>query len=122
MEWLRILLLPALVQVIDGDTVRQRGTTIRLQGYNTPELHGQCPDEERLARRAKARLEALVREGAFVVLNPGRCGYGRRCGSMILNGKDVGDILISEGLAEPYRCVDNHCPRRRSWCPREASS
>ncbi len=116
MEWLRILLLPALVHVVDGDTVRQRGVAVRLQGFNTPEIHGQCESEERLARRAKARLEALVREGAFLVLNPGRCGYGRRCGSMRLRGRDVGEILIEEGLAEPYHCVDNHCPRRRDWC------
>jgi micrococcal nuclease len=116
MDWLRILLLPAMVHVIDGDTVRQHGVSIRLQGFNTPELHAQCADEERLARRAKARLEALVREGATLTINHGRCGYGRRCGSMLLHGRDVGDILIAEGLAEPYVCVDNRCPRRRSWC------
>ncbi len=31
-------------------------------------------------------------------------------------GRDVGAILISEGLAHPYVCGATTCPQRRPWC------
>ena len=37
-----------------------------------------------------------------------RAAYSRR------TGKDVGDILISEKLAVPFKCSDNPMPK--PWC------
>jgi hypothetical protein len=31
-------------------------------------------------------------------------------------GRDVGAILISEGLARSYVCGASSCPPRSSWC------
>ena len=32
------------------------------------------------------------------------------------HGRDVGMILIGEGLARSYHCGATRCPGRRSWC------
>jgi hypothetical protein len=32
------------------------------------------------------------------------------------DGRDVGQILIAEGLAERYACWATACPKRRDWC------
>ncbi len=37
--------------------------------------------------------------------------YGRTLATLTANGRDVGDVLIGEGLARPY-----HGERRKSWC------
>lgn len=120
MGWLKGLMVTGsvgLFTIVDGDTLRlSGGQLVRLQGFNTPELHAECYAERTLAYRAKARLNDLIRQGAILRINPGLCGYGRACGSLLLDGVDVAETMIREGLAEPYVCVGNKCPKRRSWC------
>ena len=45
------------VDVVDGDTIRARGRTIRLVGIDTPEMgnHAHCERERELAARATMR-------------------------------------------------------------------
>jgi nuclease-like protein len=119
----------ASIHVVDGDTVRSGGETYRLVGYNTPEqgTRAHCAQERALASQAKDRLLALV-AGSDVALArvscacpPGTegtsdCNYGRLCGRLKADGRDVGQILIAEGLAERYACWGESCPRRRDWC------
>jgi micrococcal nuclease len=110
---------PSILYVIDGDTIKLKNhQSVRLTPYNAPEIHGKCPDEQRLAVRAKVRLTQLLNEPtAELHLVPGKtCAWGRKCGSITVNGKNVADILISEGLAEPLLCKGNKCPKRRDWC------
>jgi hypothetical protein len=33
-----------------------------------------------------------------------QCNFGRRCGSLSIDGKDIGPILLAEGLPHPYVC------------------
>ncbi|KKZ84563.1 hypothetical protein RPHASCH2410_PC01205 (plasmid) [Rhizobium phaseoli Ch24-10] len=41
----------------------------------------------------------------------------RPFGMLLVDGKDVGSILISEGLAVPFVCGRKSCPPRpRPWC------
>jgi micrococcal nuclease len=121
LEWLKIVLLASSVhvQIVDGDTVRTNdgGPNVRLTGYNAPEVYQpRCVNEKALGEAAKARLHALVKQGAALSISSGACGYGRRCGTMTLNGRNVGDILVSEGLAEPMVCTAGKCPPARNWC------
>ncbi len=115
------------MSVFDGDTVETSEGVFRLVGYNTPELHGDCSEERALARRARDRLRALVTGGAASLRRvpcacpPGTegtdsCNFGRLCGELTVKRRRAGDILIGEGLAEPYHCHGTSCPRRRDWC------
>jgi endonuclease YncB( thermonuclease family) len=116
--------------VIDGDTVRVRGESFRLVGFDTAETGAQarCAYERDLGDRATARLRELIGSAARSELTPVRCAcrpgthgtrdcnYGRSCGTLRADGRDVGRVLIAEGLARPYVCSATGCPRRGSWC------
>ena len=117
------------IDVIDGDTVRFQGATYRLVGFDTPERgdRARCDDERRRADAATARLRTLIAGGnahlerVACACRPGTegtksCNYGRFCGSLSVGGRDVGNILIAEGLAHPYVCGGTSCPKRRPWC------
>jgi endonuclease YncB( thermonuclease family) len=118
------------IDVIDGDTIRAHGRSVRLVGFDAPEsgLRAKCESERALAARATFRLRQLVNGGGLDLelipcsCRPGtegtpRCNYGRACGVLTAAGKDVGAILISEGLARRYVCGRTSCPRREPWCP-----
>lgn len=118
--------------ITDGDTVRLiDGTPVRLVGFNTPEkFEPMCEREGRLGQQATARLRELVQSGKPSVTMvpcacaPGtegtkQCNFGRSCGILRVDGKDVGQTLISEGLAAPFRCSQTSCPPLpRPWCTR----
>ncbi|MBR0681943.1 thermonuclease family protein [Roseomonas eburnea] len=100
------------LRVIDGDTVSVRGEAVRIVGLDAPEIHGRCPAESRLARQAQARLAELLAGGATITRR-GRDRYGR--GLAIVQdaeGRDVAQVMISEGLARPY----DGRGRRAGWC------
>ena len=68
--------------------------------------------QQSAARAAKERLEELLRTSEVKVLESGKEDrYGRSLAHLTANGKDVGAILISEGLARPYQGK-----KRESWC------
>lgn len=120
------------VRIIDGDTVDIRGMTanVRLVGFNAPETwKPSCTAERRVGERATARLRQLVRGATSIEFErvacscrPGtegtdQCNFGRFCGSLFVDGQDVGRILIGEELAVPYRCGRSSCPPRpQAWC------
>lgn len=117
--------------VTDGDTVHVAGeaTGTRLVGFNTPEkFTPQCTKEQQLGERASDRLRQLVAGGdtrltkVACACQPGtegtdKCNYGRSCGTLLVDGEDVGNILIREGLAVPFVCSGTRCPPTpRPWC------
>lgn len=86
----------AVTKVVDGDTIKVPGATVRLIGVDTPE-RGQCG-----YRPAKDRVQSLV-GGRDVVLTAvkGRDDhdrYGRLLRYVSVGGADVGLTLIQEGL------------------------
>ena len=115
--------------VIDGDTISVDGHVYRLIGFDAPETgeRARCPDEARRGKQATLRLRAIVREGNLSLerlactCSHGKegteaCNYGRWCGALRANGRDVSEIMIAEGLARPYVCAAHHCPQRSNWC------
>lgn len=106
------------ISIIDGDTVRQDGYTYRLVGFNTPELHSQCPSEYAMAVAATRYLQRLLDSAKQAHIREVKCNgwnYGRKCGQLILDGQDVASDMLSTALAEPYDCTLG-CPRRKNWC------
>jgi endonuclease YncB( thermonuclease family) len=117
------------ITVVDGDTIKARGRTIRLVGFDALEsgLLARCPRERELAQRATAQLQSLVAGGSLELrmvpcaCAPGTegtraCNYGRACGYLLAYGRDVGATLIQYALARPYICGTTSCPARGSWC------
>ncbi|MFB6418983.1 thermonuclease family protein [Bradyrhizobium tunisiense] len=120
---------PLTIVIVDGDTVRYQSQIYRLVGFDTPERgdKAMCEDERRRADAATSRLRQLIAGGearlerVACACRPGeegtsRCNYGRLCASLAVDGRDVGQILIGEGLARPYLCSGTRCPPRGRWC------
>lgn len=109
-----------VTSVVDGDTVDMACTATgpfraRLTGFDTPEsFQPGCAAEARVARQATQRLRALVAQARSVDATLGGTDrFGRRLVRLSLDGRDVGVVLIAEGLAVPYRGG-----RRIDWCAR----
>ena len=100
--------------LIDGDTAKYNGQTYRLVGYDTPETWmPKCDFEQALGEMATQRARELVRDAGAVnfTILPGKDVYNRGLARIAITGNDLGDILISEGLARRY--VSG---KRKGWC------
>ncbi|MBX9451588.1 MAG: thermonuclease family protein [Mesorhizobium sp.] len=105
---------PAEIRVWDGDSIRL-GTTrqseaVRIFNIDAPEIEGQCAYETDLAQQSKIRLAELLKGRRIEVLRQGTDRYGRTLAAIRVEGRDVGDILVSEGLARTW------AGRREPWC------
>lgn len=100
--------------VVDGDTIRYRGTTIRLADIDAPEVFSpKCASEKALGDRATRRLVELMNDGPFELMRSGGRDtdrYGRKLRVVVRDGRSLADILIAEGLARRWNGA------RRSWC------
>ena len=58
---------PGAIEVIDGDTIRANGRTVRLVRFDAPEagFHARCGNERTLAAKATFRLRQLVSAGGL---------------------------------------------------------
>lgn len=99
--------------VVDGDTMWLQGEKIRLMGYDTPETTTDfCGGaaERRLGDRATERLIQLLNDGDISISRDGVDRYGRTLAKVYLDGRNVGDVLIQEGLARSWP------DGREFWC------
>ena len=81
---------------------------------DTPEIHGACAREINMAKRARDRLAELIPIGTTVELKDIKDDkyLGRIDANVIMaDGRDVGRVLIEEGLGRPYAGG-----RRAPWC------
>lgn len=113
-----------VVGVYDGDTLKVRlpglpdelqPVSVRVRGIDAPEAgsRARCDRERGLADRATAELEALaLRSGAVTFRNLAWDKYGGRIDATVLvNGQDVGPVMIEAGLARAYEGG-----ARQGWC------
>ena len=123
-------LLPQKIFVVDGDTISADGKHYRLVGIDTPESgpRAKCAAEREKAQRASKRLTEIIAGGNLSLDRVScncppntegteACNFGRLCGVLKSNGRDVGLMLIGEGLAKRYDCNAGRCPPKQSWCP-----
>ena len=100
--------------VIDGDTIRIGGQSIRIADIDTPEVRDYaCPAEKALGDRATLRMLDLVNAGPFTLSHWDHRDadqYGRKLRVLSRDGRSLGMTLVAEGLARPWDGA------RRSWC------
>ncbi|WP_332712012.1 thermonuclease family protein [Pelagibacterium mangrovi] len=100
--------------VIDGDTIRIAGQSVRVADIDTPEVRDYaCQEEKALGDRATRRMLDLVNGGAFTLApwgNRDADQYGRKLRVLSRDGQSLGMVLVAEGLARPWDGA------RRSWC------
>lgn len=104
---------PRTTCVVDGDTFWLDGEKVRIADINAPETHGAaCAGERARGEAATRRLIALLNAGPFR-LEAGpreRDRYGRLLRTVTRGGRSIGERLVAEGLAEPWR------GHRGDWC------
>jgi endonuclease YncB( thermonuclease family) len=100
--------------VVDGDTIHYAGLKIRLEDIDAPETYQhKCDSELVLGKRATNRLLELINAGPFELVNRGgrdEDRFGRKLRTIERNGRSLGDMLVTEGLARRWDSA------RRSWC------
>lgn len=100
--------------IVDGDTLWNDGVKIRIADIDTPEIsQPRCAAEKALGERATIRLMELVNAGPFQMQAWPRHDedrYGRKLRVLVRDGRSLGDMLVSEGLARTWS------GRRQPWC------
>lgn len=105
-----------VARVIDGDTFElEGGERVRILNIDTAEMppRSRCAAERDLALAAKARLSEVVGQGRSLQLvreGRDRDRHDRQLRRVRVDGQDVGELLIREGLAQPWR------GRKATWC------
>ena len=101
-----------VVSVYDGDTIRVdidlgfnlwlHNESIRFIGINAPELKGDSRPE---GLKSREWLAAKLPPGTKILLRTekdSREKYGRYLGHIYLDGVDLNEELLKQGLAKPY--------------------
>lgn len=97
--------------VVDGDTLWLAGEKIRIEGIDAPETdQAKCPAERAQGEAAKRRLQSLLNSGPIDIQRTGTDRYRRTLARVLVNGVDVGEVMVGEGLVRPYGAG------RRPWC------
>lgn len=111
-----------VVEIVDGDTLAVRAriwlgqeleTRVRLAGVDTPELHGKCERERRLAAAARDFLETRLADRPVALRDVQFGKYAGRVVARVVtsDGQDLSDALIGAGLARRYGGG-----KRVPWC------
>ena len=99
--------------VVDGDTFWIGGEKVRIAGIDAPETHPpRCAYEAQLGNQATEKLHDLLNSGAVTMtsIDRDRDVYGRLLRNVQVNGADVGEAMVSAGVAREY------AGGRRPWC------
>jgi endonuclease YncB( thermonuclease family) len=98
--------------IVDGDTGWEHGVKWRSLDVDTPEISdAACEHERRLGEEARDRLRTLMAAGYTIEWEKRKGRFGRELARVRLaDGRIAGQVLISEGLSQPW---PNHGNR---WC------
>ena len=101
-------------RVIDGDTIDARvdlgfsvwfDCRVRLMGIDAPETRTKNLEEKQAGFKTKAFLEAIMDDcdHKFVLKSHGVGKFGRCLGTIYVDGENINERLLAEGLAEVYK-------------------
>ncbi|SFK81571.1 hypothetical protein SAMN04488498_113125 [Mesorhizobium albiziae] len=98
--------------LVDGDTGWERGVKWRLKGIDTPEYpaHAECDQEPQFAKIATYRMLELMSAGYAIEWLGENDGSRELVQISLMDGRDVGMVLVSEGHAVSWP----HVPG--VWC------
>ena len=110
-----------IIKVIDGDTFRVdinelpdiigKNIRIRILGIDAPEINGKCAFEKELAIKARDFVQILLDNADSVILkNLDRGNFFRLLAEVIVDGKNLGELLIAKDLAVRYQ------GKKSTWC------
>jgi endonuclease YncB( thermonuclease family) len=110
-----------IIKVIDGDTFRVdinelsdiigKNIRIRILGIDAPEINGKCAFEKELAIKARDFVQILLDNADSVILkNLDRGNFFRLLAEVIVDGKNLGELLVAKDLAVRYQ------GKKSSWC------
>ena len=102
-----------VVKVYDGDTITIVSKlpydlsplykfSVRINNIDCPEIRGSGDDEKQCAKIAKQRLTDLILNRKIQLHNIGTEKYGRVLADVLIDGQDVGSLLVNERLALIY--------------------
>jgi len=90
-----ITLDPWKIRVIDGDTFAYGADRIRLRAIDTPEK------DQSGGFEATQRLDSLLHEGTVTMVTDVLDLYGRTLADVYVDGRNVAEVLKTEGYAKP---------------------
>lgn len=113
--------LASVISCYDGDTCKMMampwpdvffGTSVRIDGVDTPEIKGKCQAEKDLAIKARdfVRERIAGREVHLTDIHQGKYA-GRVVATVWVDGEKLSDLLIFNGLGREY-----HGGAREDWC------
>ena len=89
-----------------------------MDGIDTPEKLGKCPEERKKAAEATAFLKntieankGRVRLSVIGLVGEDGGGFGRYRSQVSINNKSLSDLMIEKGFARV-----NHGEARKPWC------
>lgn len=105
----------SLINCYDGDTCKIKVDSwvpfqeysLRLEGFDTPEIRGECEYEQTLAKEAREATIAYINKHKPTFKVSGKDKYGR----LLTEIEGLSEHLITTGLARPY-----DGGKRQPWC------
>lgn len=100
--------------VLDGSTILYAGRKVRLADIDVPAIDkARCEAERLRGGDAKLRLREILNEGNVTLVAARGAGAGKTGAAphlVLRGGQSVGQRLVSEGLARPWK------GQHQSWC------
>lgn len=96
-----------IARVSDGDTLKIAGERLRLHGIDAPEKKQSCRTEHGVVWKcgiwASESLKMLVEGKPVSCVWDNRDNYKRPIAQCQVNGRDIGAVLVKNGVALAYR-------------------
>ena len=94
------------VYVIDGDTIKLEGETIRFSGIDAPEIKQKCMKmklEVPCGQISKELIEDKIEFKNLNCISEGKDQYGRTLAECFLEDESLSSYLVRQGYAFAYR-------------------
>ena len=97
--------------VVDGETIRMAGETVKIAGMYAPQIEGaHCVGEQQRGAKALERLTQILNSGKVTLGGPVRAADATTRRAVLVDGHDVAAAMIASGL------VREDDGDRHGWC------